>query len=273
MSNRVFNEKQIEFIKENYMEMTYSNMSRIELFTGLSEKQIRNKARNIGLSKTRKFNDRYFKVIDNHEKSYWLGFIYADGNVYINRDRGNAEMRIEIHQKDEYILYHLKKSLGDVHDISRRERDISFNGYEYTTKTSSLRIYSKNIAYDLVENGVVPNKTESSVFPKVKDEELFFSFMRGFFDGDGCLYWNNKGLSLHFTNSSSDVFEYMQQTLKTYNIQTNIYKEKEKKYKMFVSVRDIPVFLEKIYKNSNNLKLKRKYDIYAKWLSSQEIEG
>ena len=58
MSNRVFNEKQIEFIKENYMEMTYSNMSRIELFTGLSEKQIRNKARNIGLSKTRKFNDR-----------------------------------------------------------------------------------------------------------------------------------------------------------------------------------------------------------------------
>jgi len=31
------------------------------------------------------FNENYFEIIDNSHKAYWLGFIYADGNLKNNR--------------------------------------------------------------------------------------------------------------------------------------------------------------------------------------------
>ena len=35
------------------------------------------------------FNKNYFDIIDNSEKAYWLGFIWADGYVCKRKRKGN----------------------------------------------------------------------------------------------------------------------------------------------------------------------------------------
>ena len=55
--------------------------------------------------------ENYFKVIDNKEKAYWLGFIYADG--YLERLKGNQlRLGIEICKKDEILLDKFIGSIG-----------------------------------------------------------------------------------------------------------------------------------------------------------------
>lgn len=38
-------------------------------------------------NKKYKVNEDYFKLIDNQDKAYWLGFLYADGYVRIHQGR------------------------------------------------------------------------------------------------------------------------------------------------------------------------------------------
>ena len=98
---RVFNDLQLQFIKENYNNMTYLEMSKLELFNGLTSKQIRTKASTMGLKKKRQFNKNYFYDIDSEEKAYWLGLIYADGYVTDNNEFG---IELEIKTLTDIIL-------------------------------------------------------------------------------------------------------------------------------------------------------------------------
>lgn len=43
-----------------------------------------------------------FEKIDNEEKAYWLGFLYADGNVSLKEDK----IELSLAEKD---LNHIKK--------------------------------------------------------------------------------------------------------------------------------------------------------------------
>lgn len=55
--NKIFSDKDIEYIKGNYKSMTYGQIASKLNYT---EKQIRSKALNLGLTKTRKFNKKIF---------------------------------------------------------------------------------------------------------------------------------------------------------------------------------------------------------------------
>lgn len=41
----------------------------------------------LGASRKHHFNENYFKCIDSEDKAYWLGFLYADGNVSWGKDK------------------------------------------------------------------------------------------------------------------------------------------------------------------------------------------
>jgi len=261
MVKSIFNSEQIDFIKNNYSNVTYQQMSDMELFNGLDSKQIRSKARALGLSKTRKFNSDYFNLIDTENKAYWLGFIYADGYIVYNKNNRNYETGIEIHTNDKYMLDKLNQELGNQHKITSRKRNIEFNGYEYISSCSRLRIYSKDICDALIEHGVDINKTNSSIYPKVQ-HNLFMHFLRGFLDGDGCIYApEDKLKAIHFTNANKEFLEYIQQQLLSINIDSNIHKEKDKKYRLYISMKQAKEFLDKIYEDCS-IKLERKYQIY-----------
>jgi hypothetical protein len=50
-----------------------------------------------------------------------------------------------------------------------------------------FRVYSKRIYQSLVSLGVLPNKSHTGTFPRINNHELFRNYLRGVFDGDGCV--------------------------------------------------------------------------------------
>lgn len=120
--------------------------------------------------KWHKFNEDYFENIDTEDKAYFLGFIVADGNI---SDCSNS---IKIIQKETKILYEFKKY-------------IKFEGDIFTSKKrniSDITITSSKTKNDLEKLGINSNKTMVVKYPNIP-KNLQNHFMRGVFDGDGCI--------------------------------------------------------------------------------------
>jgi len=116
------------------------------------------------------FNVDYFEKVDSEDKAYFLGFIVADGCV---SEKSNS---IKIIQKETDILYEFKKY-------------IKFDGEVFTSKTkdiSNITITSSKTKSDLENLGIHSNKTMVVKYPDIPDN-LQNHFMRGVFDGDGCI--------------------------------------------------------------------------------------
>ena len=56
--------------------------------------------------------ERFFEIIDNEEKAYFLGLIIADGNVFKDSTGRQASISITLDLKDEYMLLKFKKALN-----------------------------------------------------------------------------------------------------------------------------------------------------------------
>lgn len=130
------------------------------------------------LQRKYKVNHNYFCKIDDQDKAYILGFLFADG--YNNEE--NGYIQIILHHKDVEILEFIKSKLcpdKPIYDI------IKSNEKQY----KSLCIYSKQISKDLSNLGCVQNKTFKITFPNIP-EEYVSHFVRGYVDGDGYITYN-----------------------------------------------------------------------------------
>ena len=233
---KLFNKEQENFIISNYLTMTYGEIAHN---LGFTEKQIRGWINHNCDKKTRTFNKEYFNEIKTSNQAYWLGFIYADGYIVKRADSRNYELGIGIQSGDVKLLEDFNSELGGVHDItySHNEKYICDSSKISVTDSVTLRVYSKSIVDDLIKNGIVQNKTNSSIFPIV-DDSLFFDFLRGYIDGDGCIYVNQDKISasqVHITSAHDKVLNYIKNKLSSYDIKSYIYKEKEKKYRICIN--------------------------------------
>lgn len=146
---------------------------------------------------TRKYNidENYFDAIDTQNKAYILGFIYADGCLSKNK----SEIIIKLHHKDEDILNIIKSELKSEHPI---KRITSYKNHQSVFSFSSKKLYN-----GLSKIGLTPSKTFTINFPKLNDE-LIRHFIRGYFDGDGCLYKGGKNKKLNFFNIFTASFDF-----------------------------------------------------------------
>lgn len=259
----IYTNKQLQYLRDNYDKKSYREIAN-EL--GFTERQVRSKINSMGLTKRRKFNDTYFNNINSPNQAYWLGFIFADGYIVDNSRLGTYELGMELHINDRYILEELNKDLGEQHIILNKHSYKEFNGYSYETDSSVIRVYSKKIVKDLERHNIVPNKTYCSEFPKCNDL-YFFDFLRGFCDGDGCIYTNDKKICVQFINSNKGFLEYLSKEIEEkINIKGHIYKEKEKKYRLsYYNPDDVLILLNNMYYNKNNHFLKRKYEKFKSY--------
>lgn len=120
-----------------------------------------------------KARDNYFNKIDTQSKAYWLGYLYADGNI------NKKEKAVHLGSKDIEVITKFKKTLKSEYTLGKTQ--IKSGSYYHTT------IYSKQLVQDLIKHGVVPNKTFIIQFPKLR-KNLIRHFIRGYFDGDGNVY-------------------------------------------------------------------------------------
>lgn len=137
------------------------------------------KIRNLnGKSGYRKYtlNEEYFETINTEDKAYFLGFIMADGCVYLNKQNC---LSIQIHKNDVEVLEKFKKCLNSTSPIynmkGKKENMVSF------------KLYSEKLLNDLIKLGVTERKSLTLKFPNLEQvpEELLSHFIRGYFDGDG----------------------------------------------------------------------------------------
>lgn len=263
----IFSTDDIEFMKNNYLTMSYKEIGD---HLGFSDKQIKGKLNHMGLTKLRKFDKHYFDVIDNAEKAYWVGFIYADGYIIFCPENRNYELGIELQNSDRYLLEKLNEQLGDVHKIIDKHSCKHFNGYDYETDSSVLRIYCKQITDSLIKHGVVPNKTYSNIYPKNIPDEYFYAFVRGFLDGDGCIYVGNNKPSISFTNSNQEFLKYLSEKItKFVPCNPYFYTEQDRKHKVTIARKeDVYNFLTWLYEDLTFPYLKRKYEKYITYYGS-----
>lgn len=256
----MFSDYDNQFIIDNYTTLKYADIANI---LGFTERQIRGRVKTMGLRKNRLFNSNYFSVIDTSTKAYYIGLIYADGWIVCNNDLSNYEFGIELQYQDKYIIDALNKELGGVHEVTIKEpckRMIC--GIEANIwKMCKLRVYSKQLVYDLKHHGIIENKSAKGVYPIVPDN-LFFDFLRGYIDGDGCYYINrNNKTQINITCGNIEPLQFVQDKLDDYSIKSSIYQEKERKYRLIITnTVSVNNLINLLYYDNNVICLKRKYN-------------
>ena len=213
-------------------------------------------------------DETVFDKIDNEEAAYWLGFLYADGNISSTGNR--LEVRLSI--KDLSHLEKFRKFLK----LSTEIRTGIYNGNGFC----HLSIRNKHLWEALNKLGCYPRKSLILKFPKLNIfkgniKELVLHFIRGYVDGDGCLsiYKRNTGVIATELNMVGT-----ENFLKTIN---HIFKDKgyisnkscdnwdNKAFQLkfsFVPSRKIARYL---YENAN-IYLERKYKKYLEFCSLED---
>ena len=208
-----FTDKQKEFMVYNYtvLKRGVNAIGKDLGVTGLTIQRhlkkmgvkIRNSQEAKGECRAYNVNDNYFKI-QSHNMAYILGFLASDGGVSKNTNH----ITIDIQRVDEEILYKIKDEL-------KFEGPISHYVNSHDSKYSRLRICSHTIKQDLAHYGIIPQKTFTLTPPLFLDEQYFISYIRGYFDGDGCIWINYEKYSYNWyiCGARKEVIEWMRQVL------------------------------------------------------------
>lgn len=133
------------------------------------------------------YNKSYFKKIDNSEKAYWLGFLYADGCItrfYRNEKLKAMALELTLQDKD---IDHLKK----IRDCLESNVPISRKIIKDKYIANKIVFCCTDMCRDLINLGCMPQKSLTLSFPNdnVMPQEYVSHFIRGYFDGDGGVHY------------------------------------------------------------------------------------
>jgi deoxyuridine 5'-triphosphate nucleotidohydrolase len=137
-------------------------------------------------------DDNFFKHIDSEAKAYLLGWIASDGTI------NKSGFTIAIHEKDLSTLESLRNIIDKDLKITNKDENLK-----------SLSVNSITISNDLCNLlGISPGKKSHTIsWPVLNDGKLQWAFLRGFFDGDGCVSYVDSSHSPRCSiSSSSDCF-------------------------------------------------------------------
>lgn len=262
MKRKEFTQEQIELIIDLYVKEHLSmrkigekfNVSKTVISRILNEQKIeKHKDTHIYFADYRKFKD-----IDTAEKAYWLGFIAADGCVYVREH--NSSIIISIHRKDKEHLEKFKKFMNSNVNIMEFENRSGFSEKNHSPMCKIV-FNSIEMANDMISHGVTPRKSNTLDIPKI-DEKFFLPFLLGFFDGDGTIYKfnNNTEFTIGFIGTYN-MMNWINSLLEFNAKLEKRYSDKETYYIRCGGTRKPYNILKRLY-NSVNVHLDRKYDLF-----------
>ena len=239
--------------------------------TNVSQKKYRYK-----LSKSckkYKLNEHIFDVTDTEEKAYWLGFLMADG--YNHENKGCVALRLQA--EDREILEKYKRFL---------ETDVPIYSFTRVTKINNIKreycevnICSPYFSEQLSRLGCTQGKTYTLEFPNIKDS-LYNHFIRGFFDGDGCLSIKDRkdrkvrGTCMNYTfnivGKESVLLKIQDILVNLLHITKNSLKTQKSNFAkilMYGGRKVVTKIMDYLYNNAT-IYLKRKHDLYLKYCIS-----
>lgn len=202
-------------------------------------------------------NQNYFNLIDDEIKAYWFGFILADGHVTKSKDH----LMITLNKNDRTHLEKFRLDIESNHPIKQRNDYDSFE----------INIGSSILCNELYNKGINNRKSWEIDIDKIINSipmRLYNHFIRGIFDGDGCIkiykqthynkplyHFSIVGLYdlLNFIKEQFDIdmsLKYDTRTKSTYELKTR-------------SKGSIVKIREYLYKNAT-IYLDRKYEDFYK---------
>lgn len=218
----------------------------------------------------RKYNIKqdYFQDIDCEEKAYLLGFLYADGSLS-SREHGYC-IRLALHSKDRDVVELLSNAIYGFNKVDSHFETIN----EVQTEYCSVSIYSKKIHQDLSKLGCTPKKSFTIKFPKdIIQSDMMRHFIRGYFDGDGCICLANSNKPVVDITSNEEFLtglcEYLKPIL---NIEFNKFGQRHKdrdtntRNLQITSFNNIKIFLDYLYKDAT-IFMKRKEGYYKNFIN------
>lgn len=205
-----------------------------------------------------KYDEDYFNIIDTEEKSYFLGLIASDGCVINNEVR--KMLTLKLHIKDKHILESMLLSIKSEGKI----------WYHNQRNICEIKFSGEKIVKDLEKYHITPNKTKIITYPEI-DPNFDKHFIRGYFDGDGCIRINIDKRDnsirgdLRIVSGSISMLESINQKMNClFNTNMNkLYgpKDKDFKYIGWAGMTDIEKIYYGMYGNSK-IFLKRKKEIF-----------
>ena len=205
-------------------------------------------------------NDFYFDEIDNQDKAYILGFLFADGSNDSDYERHQYIIALVTQMCDSYILDRISKKLeyGRSYKVYNRSSD----GRQY----AKLVIKNKRISIRLNELGIVRRKTFVTTFPEYLSDELIPHFIRGLMDGDGGIAKDLK--SVYFAGSDAMMEGLVRMFEKHLGFTAHIVRVKHSPgiSTVAVSKKEYKLKLLNWLYADADLKLERKYEKYLQML-------
>lgn len=203
------------------------------------------------------YDEKYFDEINTPNKAYILGLIYADGNL----SKRNV-LSISLQERDKDILEKIILELQSNHPLKL----LKYNDKNPKWQNQyCLRISNRHMAESLKKHGVTPNKSLSIVFPDFLPKELFRHFIRGYFDGDGCINSNPKEKRISLISTEKfclSIKDILKNELGIHCSISYCHDTSVPTRCLGIAGRiQVKKFLDYLYQNSE-LFLQRKYDLY-----------
>ena len=209
-------------------------------------------------------NENYFNDIDCDLKAYLLGFFLADGCITMNSGCKNSyKLSINISEIDKNLVELYQQTICPNNKITISNYT---KGAKNRKPTYQIKWTSNIMKKDLENFNIYPKKTQdlNFEFPFEKlNTKFHFSFIRGFFDGDGALSYEKDKVQFTFAfYATSKLF--LEQIGDLFKTEFNV------DYKI-IGCKKSTMTLYQINFNSNN---KRKYFIeklYNKMYNNSEF--
>ena len=214
-----------------------------------------------------RLDESIFDKINTEEKAYWLGFIFADGNI--SSEGYRFEMNLSIVDID-----HMEK----FREFLKLETEIKVSK-NYGNGNMVCRLSARNVRiWNSLNNlGCTPKKSLTLKFPNINDfsnKQFIYDFIRGYCDGDGSLGLYNYKNTKNSQVSMVGTYEFLYKLREFLGISGYIRNKSCADYKnnafelkyTGVNARKVARLL---YENSS-IYLERKYKIYKYFCQFEE---
>ena len=205
-----------------------------------------------------RIDEMYFETIDTEHKAYFLGLLFADGCVFKSRS-GSFGIRLELVKRDGELVEKFKEETQATYKLSLKQTK-----NENWDDKVGITITNDKFTQHLMSKGCVPNKGTICKIPFNRlPTEMVRHFIRGYFDGDGCLTYTDKHYVYPNVNLCvSKIFgDQLRNYLLELDIKSSIRHKKSGIYSISVEKRQAMKFLIWTYEPSL-VKLSRKHNRY-----------
>lgn len=209
-----------------------------------------------GLSKNRLLKEDFFDTIDTEEKAYFLGLMFADGNVALDSKR-SPMISLQLKISDIEILQQLRTILNMHSNLIYDKRK--------NKESAILSFRNSHMADSLAKYGIIPQKTYKTKHLPEVPKEFLRHFLRGLLDGDGSIYKER-----HSNKYRIDYCSYHQSICEEFRNLCNNFLTKKNTVKInnygtayhirFNDQKSVKQLATALYKDSN-ISLARKYSL------------